>query len=125
MVKPWLAGFAGLLMTSAVAVAQDAPISSSTTTTTTQAAPVFPAPTVVYTTPAPVYAAPTPVYAAPAPVYQAAPAATTVRIDRSTSDENGLLTERTRTYETQTPQVYVPAQTQTTTVERTVTVQPQ
>jgi len=121
MVKPWLAGFAGLLMTSAVAVAQDAPLSSSTTTTTTQTAPVFPAPTVVYTTPAP-----TPVYTAPAPVYQVtSPAATTVQVDRSTSDENGMLTERTRTYQTQTPQVYVPAQTQTTTVERTVTVQPQ
>jgi len=120
MVKPWLAGFAGLLMTSAVAVAQDAPLSSSTTTTTTQTAPVFPAPTVVYTAPTPA-----PVYVAPAPVYQASPAATTVQVDRSTSDENGMLTERTRTYQTQTPQVYVPVQTQTTTVERTVTVQPQ
>ncbi len=105
MVKPWLAGLAGLLMTSAVAVAQDAPISSSSTTTTTHTVPV---------------------YAAPAPVYQVtSPAATTVRVDRATSDENGMLTERTRTTETQTPQVYVPLQTQTTTVERTVTVQPQ
>ncbi|MDB5358761.1 MAG: hypothetical protein JWO51_58 [Rhodospirillales bacterium] len=114
MVKPWLAGIAGLLMTSAVAVAQDAPISSSTTTTTTQTAPV--------------YAAPAPVYTAPAPVYQVAPpTTTTVRVDRAASQENGLLTERTRTYETQapTPQVVVPLQTQTTTVERTTTVQPQ
>lgn len=113
MVKPWLAGIAGLLMTSAVAVAQDAPISSSTTTTTTQTAPV--------------YGAPVPVYAAPAPVYQVAPpTTTTVRVDHAASQENGLLTERTRTTETKapTPQVFVP-QTQTTTVERTVTVQPQ
>ena len=102
MVKPWLAGIAGLLMTSAVAVAQDAPISSSTTTTTTQTNPVQ--------------------------VYQVAPpTTTTVRVDHAASQENGMLTERTRTYETTAPapQVVVPMQTQTTTVERTVTVQPQ
>lgn len=104
MVKPWLAGIAGLMMTSAVAVAQDAPISSSSTTTTTQ------------TNPATVYQ--------PAPVYQVVqPTTTTVRVDRAASQENGLLTERTRTTETQlpAPQVAVPLQTQTTTVERTVT----
>lgn len=102
MVKPWLAGIAGLLMTSAVAVAQDAPISSSTTTTTTQTNP--------------------------APVYQVAPpTTTTVRVDHAASDQNGFLTERTRTIKTEapTPQVVVPMQTQTTTVERSVTVQPQ
>jgi hypothetical protein len=101
MVKPWLAGIAGLLMTSAVAVAQDVPISSSTTTTT-QTNPVQ--------------------------VYQVAPpTTTTVRVDHAASQENGMLTERTRTYETKAPapQVVVPMQTQTTTVERTVTVQPQ
>jgi len=99
MVRIWLAGIAGLLMTSAVAVAQDVPISSSTTTTTVQTNPT--------------------------PVYPAAPATTTVRVDRSASQENGMLTERTRTYKTETPTVVVPPVTQTTTVERTVTVQPQ
>jgi len=106
MVKPWLAGVAGLLMTSGVAVAQVAPNNSSTTTTTVQ------------TTPAPVYA----------PVYQVAPSATTTtRVDHATSDENGLLTEHTRTTKTEsvTPTVVVPPTTQTTTVERTVTTQPQ
>jgi len=101
MVKLWLAGIAGLLMSSAVAVAQDVPISSSTTTTTVQTNPV--------------------------PVYPTAPpSTTTVRVDRSASQENGMLTERTRTYktETPTPTVVVPPVTQTTTVERTVTVQP-
>ena len=101
MVKPWLAGIAGLLMTSAVAVAQDVPISSSSTTTTVQTNPV--------------------------PVYQVAPpTTTTVRVDHSASQEDGLLTERTRTYKTQevAPTIVVPT-TQTTTVERTVTVQPQ
>jgi len=102
MIKPWLAGLAGLLMTSAFAVAQDAATRSSTTTTTIQ------------TTPAPVYEV-------------APPTTTTVRVDHTTSDEDGLLTERTRTIKTEvsTPQVVVPMQTQTTTVERTVTVQPQ
>ncbi|GGF13762.1 hypothetical protein GCM10011611_19360 [Aliidongia dinghuensis] len=83
MVKLWLAGLAGLLMTSTVAVAQDAPISSPSTTPTS--------------------------------------------IDRSASQEGGMLTERTRTYQTQQPSpvVVVPPTTETTTVERTITVEPQ
>jgi hypothetical protein len=104
MVKPWLLGAAGLLMTSAVAVAQNAPIASSTTTTTVQ------------TNPAPVYQT--------VPVYPA-PTTTTTRVDRSASQEDGMLTERTRTTQQVTPQIIVPPTTQTTTVERTVTVQPQ
>jgi len=100
MVKPWLAGMAGLLLTSGVAVAQALPYNSSTTTTTVQTAPVY---------------------------QVAPPTTTTTRVDHATTDENGMLTERTQTYKTEAvaPTVVVPPTTQTTTVERTVTVQPQ